>query len=113
MSSSVDELATSLGLHRSGHEWRGDCPACNYRNSLVLGIGRSGAPLLWCANCRDRDGLRALLSGHGAAFVAPRNASEIERRREQRERRKERALALWSGSEPTARTLADDYLTAR
>jgi len=65
------ELAARLRLHRSAREWRGDCPLCGYRDALVLGTGRGGVPLLWCAACLDRDGLHALQRSYG---VMPRTA---------------------------------------
>jgi len=42
-------VAARLGLHRSGREWRGTFVLCGYRDALVLGIGRNGAPL--AASC--------------------------------------------------------------
>jgi hypothetical protein len=86
---------------------------CGYSDALVLGISRNGAPLLWCASCDDRDGLRALLRGCGATNGATRDASETQCREEQKLRSKELALRLWRGSQPAAGTLAERYLTAR
>jgi phage/plasmid primase-like uncharacterized protein len=86
---------------------------CGYRDSLALGVGRSGVPLLSCHSCADRDGLRALLHGYGAINGPTRSASEAPRRAEQKERSKERALALWRGSQPATGTLAERYLIAR
>ncbi|MBO0736605.1 MAG: virulence-associated protein E, partial [Alphaproteobacteria bacterium] len=118
------ELAARLGLHRSGREWRGGCPLCGYRDSLVLGSGRNGAPILWCASCDDRDGLRALLRGSGAMlsdYPRPHFPDHRPRRTDSRNtpsgkasaEQRERALGLWRGSRPAAGTLADRYLTAR
>lgn len=113
MPTTTELAAASLGLHRSGREWRGTCPLCEYSGALVLGIGRGGAPLLWCASCDDRDGLRALLRDHGAIPVAADPPAAKERNTKQTERSKELALRLWRGSRPATGTLADRYLTAR
>ncbi len=109
------ELADRLKLHpvRRGREWRGDCPACSYQGAFVL-TQKEGRPLLWCASCRDRDAMTAILRGehtgspppwqddtHRAAMAASDAAKAA------------RALALWSRSMPCAGTLAAAYLAAR
>jgi hypothetical protein len=121
------ELAARLGLHRSGREWRGGCPLCGYLDALVLGTGRGGAPLLWCASCDDRDGLRALLRVDGSRLpdfphYRPRRTDstniqsgivDAAARRQREAEQRERALGLWRGSRSAVGTIAERYLAAR
>jgi phage/plasmid primase-like uncharacterized protein len=109
----TDALAAQLSLHRAGREWRGACPLCGYRHAFVLNTGRNGAPVAWCASCQDRDGIRALLRDCGAIPSAANMSAETQRREEQRQKSKERALALWRGSGPAAGTIAARYFAAR
>ena len=107
------EIAQRLGLHRAGRGWRGNCPLCNYSNSLALDE-REGRALLWCASCGDREGLAHLLRSAGAlpdrAAPPPDRQAEAERVAE----RIERARALWAGGERIeADTPAALYLERR
>jgi hypothetical protein len=54
-----------------------------------------------------------LSNGGSATNGTTHDASETQRRAEQRERSQELALGLWGGSVPAAGTLAERYLTAR
>jgi phage/plasmid primase-like uncharacterized protein len=96
------ELATRLGLKRYPRSWRGRCPACDYLGTFSVRTGRDGRAHLFCASCRDRDAL-----ANAVARAATQDRCQL------RQRRQERALALWRGSEPATGTLADRYLTAR
>jgi hypothetical protein len=53
------ELA-ALGLHRSGREWRGNCPSCGCSNTFML-TERRGRVLGWCASCQHQDFVSARL----------------------------------------------------
>jgi hypothetical protein len=106
------DLAARLGLHRAGRDWRGTCPSCGYRDTLILAIGRTGAPVAWCASCQDRDAMRALVRGHGAIAAAPIVADDTTRR-EREGRARERAVAIWRGAVPAAGTPGDVYLIGR
>lgn len=111
--SAATDLAARLGLRRVGHQWRGDCPICAYRDSLALSIARDGRPLIWCASCQDRAGIAALLRGGSAPYHDPKRQEASGVRRVKRERTIEQALQLWRGSEPAEGTPADRYLTER
>ena len=107
---SARDLAARLGLHRAGRGWRGTCPACGYRDALIVSEGRDGAPIAWCAACQNRDAMRALLRSHGAVMSTPMGSDHPARRAE---RNRARALDLWRSSKPAPGTPADSYLTAR
>jgi len=36
MSGTLSARTASLGLHRSGREWRGNCPSCAYSNRSLV-----------------------------------------------------------------------------
>src|SRR5262249_5751718 len=98
---SACHLAAQLRLHRAGHEWRGDCPACGYGDAFVLTDGKHGA-IGWCASCQDRDAIAAALGGSQRARTpAPqqRSAADVQARMERAER-------LWRGAEPVLGTAA-------
>ncbi len=93
------EIATRLRLHRAGRGWRGDCPICQYKQSLSLDV-KDGKPLIWCANCNDRAGLAALLrDASGGALPAPRPARLPRLHRADPASRVARARAIWDGGE--------------
>ncbi|MCZ8124481.1 MAG: toprim domain-containing protein [Magnetospirillum sp.] len=123
MESNAGRLAGALNLKASGaRQWRGDCPACGYRNALVVGEGDRGRALFWCANCRDSgsilDSLKArdLWDGH----VLRADASEptaIERIAERDRRRQEKAARMsamaareWHSAAPIIGTIGERYL---
>jgi hypothetical protein len=107
------DIAGRLGLKQYSRSWRGQCPCCNYpgRTFSVL-AARDGSARLYCANGCDRNDLAfavALAMGHPAW----RTATEPVVHPDSRERNRNRALALWCGSDPAIGTLADRYLTSR
>jgi putative DNA primase/helicase len=106
------EIAGHLGLHRCRRSWRGPCPACDYVGTFSVRAGRDGRSLLFCANCQDRDALtEAVARKVGEECKTARRDDPDEAAR--RQRNQDRALSLWKGSEPAARTSVDRYLTAR
>ena len=112
MNPSAQEIATRFGLKRHRLSWRGRCPACDYATTFCVRAGRDGRALLFCASCRDRDAVAEAVAramGHDYQPVPPPAGDEAA----QRQRKQDRALALWRGSEPATGTLADRYLTAR
>jgi putative DNA primase/helicase len=109
--SDAPELARRLGLRRSGRSWRGACPACGYPGTLSIREGVGGRPLWSCFSCGDRDALARVLGG-GARVPLPdppaaRTAADADASR------RDRALALWAGSDPVPGTLAGRYLARR
>ena len=114
MSAAVETIAHTLGLHRVGREWRGDCPACEYPTSFVLSAGRNGAPVYWCASCQDSAAIRASLSAAGAGYIYISGHEAVDADQAAGNVLKQaRALAIWNGAEPAAGTIADVYLTGR
>ncbi|WP_144186618.1 DUF7146 domain-containing protein [Elioraea rosea] len=104
------EIAARLGLRRvRPAEWRGTCPACGYVAACVLSEGRDGAPLLWCACCRDRKAMGAVLRGEGYQHPAQRDRIPA-RSSGQREAW---ARAMWQRGQAAAGTVVDRYLAAR
>ena len=95
------ELAQRFGLHRLGREWRGNCPACGYKDALS--VTERGERVLWtCAACRDQAALTAALSGQTPG--APMRKAPDPRHRG------DAARALWQRSRPDpliARYLAE------
>jgi hypothetical protein len=106
------EVAERLNLKRYQQSWRGRCPCCDYAaNTFCIRAGTKGRALLFCANGCTRQELTeavARATGHQLG-VQPDDEHDAARR----ERNRERALALWRGSESAIGTLADHYLTAR
>jgi putative DNA primase/helicase len=106
------DVATRFGLKRYPRSWRGRCPCCDYAGSTFLvRAARDGRAQLYCANGCDRDELAAAVArATGQPPPAPLVNGDGSA---SRERKCERALSLWCGSEPATGTLADRYLTAR
>ena len=106
------EVAGRLGLKRYPRSWRGRCPACDYATTLSVRAGRDGRALLFCASCRDRDAIAdAVASALGQDRQTATSPTGDEAA--QRQRKQDRALAVWRGSEPAPDTPAERYLTAR
>jgi phage/plasmid primase-like uncharacterized protein len=100
------EIAQKLRLRRNGREFRGDCPACGYKNSFAVADGKSG-PVFFCASCRDSAGLAAVVLGDRAP-TAPCGPAAPDR-----SDRIEAARRLCESARPIAGTLAARYLAAR
>lgn len=108
MIASIAELAAQLRLHRAGREWRGACRACGYPNAFVLAVGRYGRPMGWCANCRDRDAVRAIIGGDTAP--APKDEDETHKAAAAT---RDKARRLWDAARLAADTIAQTYLWSR
>jgi hypothetical protein len=110
---SARDIAGRLSLKQYSRSWRGQCPCCNYPGrTFSVFAARDGSARFYCANGCDRNDLTfavALSMGHPAW----RMATEPVVHPNSRERSRDRALALWRGSDPAIGTLADRYLTAR
>jgi phage/plasmid primase-like uncharacterized protein len=102
------ELASQLGLHRIGREWRGDCPACAYAGAFALTDGKYGV-IGWCANGCDQPAIaRALGNPHKVVSPQP-----LEKDVRTIQDRLERAERIWRRSEPVPGTPGVVYLGAR
>ncbi len=109
----ADAIAARLGLHRAGRGWRGDCPICQYKQSLALDV-KEGRPLIWCASCQDSAALVALLRQAGGSPPAPRSERLPRLDRADPASRIERASAIWGGGESiTPDCPAGKYLERR
>jgi putative DNA primase/helicase len=106
------DLAARLNRKRYPRSWRGRCPCCDYPGgSFSVLAARDGTARFFCANGCSRDDLANAITG---AFGQRASRTEPPARDlASREQNRERALALWRGSEPASGTLADRYLTAR
>lgn len=106
------DLATRLGLHRAGREWRGRCPVCSYPDAFVV-TERQSRTLAWCASCDNRDAIGRIL--RDADALPARSVADAPARSDAAATaaRMTRALALWRGSQPALGTPADRYLTRR
>jgi len=100
-------IAEKYRLRRNGREYRGDCPACGYRNSFAVSEGRAG-PIFFCASCQDNAALAEVILGRRPA-AEPRAPAAAPDRSD----RIEAARRLWDAARPIAGTLADRYLRAR
>ncbi len=109
---SGSDIASRLGLKRSGNSWRGPCPACGYHNSFSVREGRNGRHELHCASCHDRNAIADAVA-RSTGQEPPRKPASDATHVATRERNQGRAIALWNGSEPAPGTLADRYLTTR
>ena len=105
------EIAGRLGLHRSRQgEWRGNCPACGYKEALVV-TQDQGRTLTWCASCQDSkavfQAVRAVV-GSDMPPPAPTGPSPADNAA-----RIEKARHLWAGATPAENTPAALYLARR
>lgn len=107
------DVALRFGLKRGQRSWRGRCPNCGYASGAFSVLEtKEGRLRLFCANGCSWEELRRLLAdatGHLPGGIAQSSNNMLA----SRERRQERALAIWRGSEPASGTLADRYLAAR
>jgi len=106
----VIEIAARFDLKRAGRSWRGTCPACGYCDTFVLSSGTGGVPLGWCASCQDRHAIARAIRG-GETFAPTER--DVAADASKKANAQERALSLWRGSEPTAGTAAEIYLSHR
>lgn len=106
------QVASRLDLQRYPRSWRGRCPCCDYGGgTFTVRSGRDGRARLYCANGCGRE---ELVETVARALGQPKPERQPDADgAAKRERNRERALALWRGSEPAVGTLADRYLTAR
>ena len=82
-----------------------------HRGLFSVREGKGGRARLYCANGCDRGELElAVAMTPGQQPPSVTDSGDVAAARE---RKRERALALWRGSEPATGTLADRYLTAR
>src|ERR1700679_4112006 len=105
------DLAARPGLRRYPRSWRGRCPACDYATTFSVRAGRDGRALLFCASCQDRDG-RAEAVARATGQEREASLRPDQDKAAERQRKQDRALILWRGSEPALGTPADRYLTA-
>jgi putative DNA primase/helicase len=112
---SAADLAARLKLHRSRDEWRGACPCCGYPDAFVLGTGKSGRLMGWCASCEDAAGIARSLAEMQGGRQAPEHARPEDAAAKEAiaARKFERAMATWNGSEPVPGTIAERYLGVR
>jgi putative DNA primase/helicase len=108
---SATDIAARLGLRRYPRSWRGRCPCCDYRvSTFSLRARRDGSARLFCANGCTTD---ELINAVARAIGQPAPPQRSEPDPSTREHNRERALALWRGSQAAVGTLADLYLTVR
>jgi putative DNA primase/helicase len=107
------DVAGRLALRRHAQSWRGPCPCCGYAGgTFTIREGKDGRVRLWCANgCNGYELEKAIATATGQQPPAPTRATANAA--EDQERKRERALALWRGSEPALNTLAHRYLISR
>jgi phage/plasmid primase-like uncharacterized protein len=99
------ELAARLCLHRAGHQWRGNCPACGYRDAFVLADGTHGV-IGWCASCQNREAI-------AQALGSPQRLATPEKNAKDEQARIARAEALWQGGQALLNSVAEVYLETR
>jgi putative DNA primase/helicase len=105
------DVAARLDLSRYPRSWRGRCPCCDYNGTFSVRAARDDRALLYCANgCKYDDLVKAVASAIGQPVPVRQPGADAAIGSE---RNRDRALALWRGSEPAVGTLADRYLTAR
>jgi putative DNA primase/helicase len=103
---SAAAIARALGGHRAGAGWAARCPAHEDRSpSLSIADARDGRLLLYChAGCVFAQVLGALRA---------RGLVDGRENDPERQRRVDRARALWRASRPAAGTPVEQYLRAR
>jgi hypothetical protein len=115
MTKAARDIANRLRLRPVGQgQWRGDCPACGYTESLVLSSSETGRALWWCASCRNGRAIATALRDRGVDMgqrdswdttpAKPRPSSALNTTR---------ALALWNAGSPSAGSPVETYLGAR
>lgn len=107
---SARELAAQLGLHRAGREWRGICPSCGYRDAFVLGDGRNGTVVGWCASCGDQDRIFAAIRSPDTAPSPRPVAREVA---PDAQRKLERLRGLWDAALQVPASPSAVYLGGR
>ena len=112
MSESASELAARFGLRRSGHQWRGTCPNCGYRDAFVV-TERQRRALAWCASCGNRGVHCRLIEDAGSLPARASSDRAPHADAAAAAERTARALALWQGAQSALGTAADWYLTNR
>lgn len=109
----VQNLADRLALRKRPRSWGGACPSCSYPGAFTVKLGRTGRPMLFCANGCTRDQLHAEATrvlGSDWTPSPPPKPGEMERARAGKQAA---ALRLWNGSTPCATTPAAAYLARR
>jgi phage/plasmid primase-like uncharacterized protein len=106
------DVAFRLALRRYPRSWRGRCPCCDYScATFILRARRDGSAQFHCSNgCAHNEVVEAVARAIGQPGALRQSETDSIGARE---RRLERALSLWRGSEPAIDTPADRYLTAR
>jgi hypothetical protein len=106
------DIAARLGLRKYPRSWRGQCPCCEYPGGTFSVLAaRDGTARLFCASGCNHDDLTNAVARATGQHVLSMESNVADA--DARDRNRERALALWRGSEPATSTLADGYLTAR
>lgn len=97
---SLRAIADALDLHRSGNDWRGECPACHYGTPTLIVKERRGRIRFSCVSCGDRNQIAAALEAAGAGDHIDRQADTpaADKAAEGRRRKQERAIRFWTGS---------------
>jgi putative DNA primase/helicase len=110
---SARDIASRLGLRRSGRDWRGACPACGYAGTFSL-TEREGRTLWWCASCQDGDAIARALGferGRGEPAKPAKPAKPAGQPGEAGNAAA--ARALWQRGAGIADSMASRYLAAR
>jgi putative DNA primase/helicase len=110
---SARDIASRLGLRRSGRDWRGACPACGYAGTLIL-TEREGRTLWWCAACRDGDAIARALGFERGRHAAAKPAKPANPAGQPgKAGNAAAARALWQRGAGIAGSMASRYLAAR
>lgn len=113
MSGSILDLASRLSLKQQGREWRGNCPACGYKDGFAAVIGTSGHPIMHCFNgCDGTLLLNTVEKAQGSGWTLPPRPVDAMAQAD-RVRRQDAAQRLWQCSHPCPGTLSETYLTRR
>lgn len=118
------EIATALGGHKHGYQYRCRCPAHDDHDPSLDVRDTVGGVLVNCkAGCSQRDVIEALRARglwpgkdlpHDGGIMPHENRGQIERERTaEDERRKQRALRLWEEADAPYLSPAHYYLKKR
>jgi putative DNA primase/helicase len=95
---------------------KGTCPACGYARAYSETTGKNGRLMGWCASCRDKEAIAAILYGSDDAAIRPAGDGVYDPAKAAKEakKRREQACAIWNGAASVTRhDPAGLYLASR
>ena len=107
------EIASRLNLKGNRGNWRGTCPACDYKTALSI-RETAGRPLIYCANgCSQATLIDIMNSVMVGGWTMREDARGAKHEAANQERRIAGAIKTWDSSTSAIDTPAERYLSGR